>query len=258
MLPRGGALSSAFLYLAIVAIWAGVLVPRWLRTPPAPDQAAPAPDQAAQTLEPPSQTWAEAEDGEPGEAVRAGEAARDGVEPARPGERDAGRRLETARAEPGRAPVPAASPGGASRARALRARRRTLTALVVLTAGAAGMALAHLAPVWIAIPPVIMLAGFAALLRGAARTDAQRARQRAATRGRTGVAGHATARGGEGRAQPRQRTSAPVEAAAMNAQGWPGPAAEPETTAQVIDISGRIHDQLYDQYSDAADRAVGD
>ena len=28
---RGRALSSAILYLAIVAIWAGVLVPRWLR-----------------------------------------------------------------------------------------------------------------------------------------------------------------------------------------------------------------------------------
>src|SRR6516162_1266313 len=29
--PRGNALSSAILYLAIVAIWAVVLVPRWLR-----------------------------------------------------------------------------------------------------------------------------------------------------------------------------------------------------------------------------------
>src|SRR6266567_1589643 len=29
--PRGGPLSSAILYVAIVAIWAGVLIPRWLR-----------------------------------------------------------------------------------------------------------------------------------------------------------------------------------------------------------------------------------
>src|SRR5205823_5864026 len=29
--PRGGRLSSAILYVAIVAIWAGVLIPRWLR-----------------------------------------------------------------------------------------------------------------------------------------------------------------------------------------------------------------------------------
>jgi len=28
--------------------------------------------------------------------------------------------------------------------------------------------------------------------------------------------------------------------------------------AQIIDISGRVSDQLYDQYADAAVRAVGD
>jgi hypothetical protein len=28
--------------------------------------------------------------------------------------------------------------------------------------------------------------------------------------------------------------------------------------AEIIDISGRIGDQVYDQYSDAANRAVGD
>jgi hypothetical protein len=28
--------------------------------------------------------------------------------------------------------------------------------------------------------------------------------------------------------------------------------------AEIIDISGRIDDQVYDQYSDAANRAVGD
>ena len=35
-------------------------------------------------------------------------------------------------------------------------------------------------------------------------------------------------------------------------------AAEPPSGAEVIDISGRITDQVYDQYSDAAERAVGD
>src|SRR5580698_5938563 len=29
--PEGGLLSSAILYVAIVVIWAGVLIPRWLR-----------------------------------------------------------------------------------------------------------------------------------------------------------------------------------------------------------------------------------
>jgi hypothetical protein len=31
-----------------------------------------------------------------------------------------------------------------------------------------------------------------------------------------------------------------------------------EQTAEVIDISSRINDQLYDQYADATIRAVGD
>ena len=29
-------------------------------------------------------------------------------------------------------------------------------------------------------------------------------------------------------------------------------------SAEIIDISGRVSDQLYDQYTDAANRAVGD
>jgi hypothetical protein len=29
-------------------------------------------------------------------------------------------------------------------------------------------------------------------------------------------------------------------------------------SAEIIDISGRVSDQLYDQYTDAAHRAVGD
>jgi hypothetical protein len=35
-------------------------------------------------------------------------------------------------------------------------------------------------------------------------------------------------------------------------------AAHPAGTAQVIDISARLVDQLYDQYEDATMRAVGD
>jgi len=35
-------------------------------------------------------------------------------------------------------------------------------------------------------------------------------------------------------------------------------AAATERTAEIIDISARVSDQLYDQYADAAVRAVGD
>ena len=37
----------------------------------------------------------------------------------------------------------------------------------------------------------------------------------------------------------------------------PGVAAA-SSDAEIIDISGRVGDQFYDQYADAADRAVGD
>ena len=36
------------------------------------------------------------------------------------------------------------------------------------------------------------------------------------------------------------------------------PEAEPTPIAEIIDISARVNDQVYDQYTDAAERAVGD
>jgi len=33
---------------------------------------------------------------------------------------------------------------------------------------------------------------------------------------------------------------------------------EPPASAQIIDISARVQDEFYDQYADAARRAVGD
>ena len=35
-------------------------------------------------------------------------------------------------------------------------------------------------------------------------------------------------------------------------------ASQPQPAAEIIDISARVTDQLYDQYADAAVRAVGD
>ena len=210
------ALSSAILYLAIVAIWAIVLVPRWLRPP-----------QASGTLESnlsepvaasPLEDLAEAEeDGGGGEA--------------RP---DAG--------------VPAADGGQARplaaerRARMMQARRRMLVTLTVLTVGAAGIAVAHLAAPWVVIPPAVMLAGFVLLLRTAARIDTERAFEAAWRRdGRTGA----------GPADSSQAVVAGEQAGVSSPQaGAP--------SAQIIDISGRVGDQLYDQYADAEVRAIGD
>jgi hypothetical protein len=49
----------------------------------------------------------------------------------------------------------------------------------------------------------------------------------------------------------------PVDADAVPAPA-PVPVAEPAPDAQIIDITGRVGEEFYDQYADAKLRAVGD
>ena len=198
-------MSSAILYLAIVAIWAVVLVPRWLRPRAAPPQPVPVPAESP-----------DAEVREPAGPVVSGEDARD----------------EEAAPEP---EVAAPSPVS-RRTEVLKARRRLLSTLIALTVVAAGLAVTRIDAYWIVIPPTVLLAGYVVLLREFAHIDAERAR----------------------RAAPIRRT----EAGAQTGRE-PVPAATPAVPAalggaEIIDISGRVGDQVYDQYSDAANRAVGD
>jgi hypothetical protein len=141
-------LSSAILYLAIVGIWALVLVPRWLR-----------PSRASGTLE---SNLAEPVYASPQEDLA--EAAEDDDEEVTPDDQS-----------------PARPSAAEQRARVLQARRRMLVTLIVLTGGAAAIAAAHLAASWVVIPPAVMLAGFVLLLREAARIDTERT-QAAASR----------------------------------------------------------------------------
>jgi hypothetical protein len=145
-------MSSAILYLAIVAIWACVLIPRWLRRDSARGGSAPAAEPAV-TVEP----EAEAEDGAPAD-VEADEAPRWVPAFAR-----------------------AAEPPSAeeSRRRMLAARRRLLLILIGLEAAAIALAVLGLAAVWVVVPPTIMLAGYLLLLREAAQADAERAQYEA-------------------------------------------------------------------------------
>jgi hypothetical protein len=235
-------LSSAILYLAIVAIWAVVLIPRWLRAPhTAPRQ------RASNHAEPPASreelAWAgdDVSDEDPGgwqsadqEAVPAGGDHRS--EPSHHAEPDQDRRAV------------AVHPSAAEqRARILQARRRTLVTLLVLSAGAVGITVTHIAASWVIVPPAVMLAGFVLLLREAARIDARRA---LASRRRSGPGAHtAGAETGSVRADAADWDVRPERLDA---------AAAPEPTAEIIDISDRVGDQLYDQYTDAAARAVGD
>ena len=130
-----------------------------------------------------------------------------------------------------------------------------LVTLTAITAGAVAIAVAHLAAPWVVIPPAVMLAGFVLLLREAARVDTERAWEAAWQHGRRTSAGAAAAD------VPERQQAGPAgsaQAAVASAQtGAPGPQAG-VASAQVIDLSARIGDQLYDQYADAEVRAVGD
>ena len=138
---------------------------------------------------------------------------------------------------------------GERRERVLQARRRMLVTLTAITAGAAAIAVAHLAASWVVIPPAVMLAGFVLLLREAARIDTERAWDAAWRHGRrTGA--DAAAAGGPERQQAGPAGSAQAGVAVSPQAGVP--------SAQIIDLSARIGDQLYDQYADAEVRAVGD
>jgi hypothetical protein len=238
--PRGSALSSAILYLAIVAIWAVVLVPRWLR--PRPVQPQPAEQQfAEQPPEPLTVPPAEPLTVPPADAQRDEEA-----EPA-PDEAPAG--TETGE------PVPAFPSPAARRADIVQARRRMLGMIVALTVGAVGLAVTGIAASWVIVPPAMLLGGFLVLLREATRSDAERARRALRTRGAAtaAVAGQEPVSFRDDvAARPYQEPTgpAPAVAGATDAESLPD--------AEVIDISARVSDQVYDQYADAAERAVGD
>ena len=163
-------MSSAILYLAIVGIWALVLVPRWLR-----------PSRSSGTLE---SNLAEPVYASPQEDL-AGAAEDDIGEEASPD-----------------AESPARPPAAERRARVLQARRRMLVTLIVLTAGAAAIAAVHLAARWVVIPPALMLAGFVLLLRAAARIDTEHAR---ASASRPGHRAGARAQAGAGDQRPDAR-----------------------------------------------------
>src|SRR5260370_40121271 len=120
----------------------------------------------------------------------------------------------------------------------MRARRRMLTILTALVVITGGFVLTGLVQWWLCVPPVAMVVLYVLLLREIAMSDAELARKRTAWEART-------ARDLWRRAHEAWQAETEAKAAA-------------EQTATIIDIFGRVGDQLYDQYADAAVRAVGD
>jgi hypothetical protein len=249
-------LSSAILYVAIVAIWACVLIPRWLHR----DSARPSSPAVPETVSDDTAPDAAGSD-ERGERP-----ARTDMPPgtAVPGARDEGTAEEPSEA----APLPL--PGEESRQRILAARRRLLLTLLALEIAACALVLLSLAAMWVVIPPSVMLFGYLMLLREAARVDAERAR-------REEEATYARARA---RAQTRTRAQAARRAASPRTVAPPAPPAAPRpdeyqdlghgrdfapglagkyttSNAEAIDPAEEDDGDYYDQYQHRL-RAVGD
>ncbi len=195
-------MSSAILYIGIVAIWAFVLVPRWLRR-----------DHGSAETDSESSTDLGADERDQREDDFGADRARE------------------------RAELPA-SP----RSRVLQARRRILIMLLTLTGGAVACFMLKLTPWWAVVPPGGMLGLYLLLLREATVADAEQVRRRSA---QAAQAAHARA--------ARQRAESALRRAEVTVHVW-----DAEPSAEVIDISSRARDQLYDQYADGAVRAVGD
>jgi len=262
---------GVFLYVGIVAIWAGFLIPAWIRRPHASDLDAEA------DVDPDAQGGDQR--GEPAAHVAEWESEETGAKTTGPANSDMGRPEfdshrapprpeyrehvpdygETARWPDGE-PVasqsttvgqpaadgrsPAAGPSSADgpsqgRQQMLRARRRMLTILVSLSLVTSSFVVLGLVRWWICVPPIGMLALYVLLLREIAMADIELASKRAAW----ARAAHARAVRDEQVARQRRHAE------------W---AAAAEPSAEIIDISDRVGDQLYDQYADAAVRAVGD
>lgn len=241
-------MSSAILYLAIIAIWACVLVPRWIHKPhralPGPEDL-PAVQYASQPGQPgsmASSTAGDAWDQGADHTVLLPSAGEQGVTWHRFTQRRYHAEYQTAQEPPAQAEYQeqpehpgyrAQANPALDRAHILQARRRLLTMLVTLTITALVCTAAKLTPWWTLVPTGGTLGMYLLLLREAAQADAEQEQRLA------------------------QERAAHAEAARLRARrAWE--ASQPEPTAEIIDISARVTDQLYDQYADAAVRAVGD
>jgi hypothetical protein len=235
-------MSSAILYLAIIAIWAGVLIPRWLKRDSARGSAAS--QHAAATAPQAAAT----------DAVDAGWA--DRID-------DCGRPLR---------PLSAMVTAEDSRRRMLAARRRLLLMLLGLEVAAVVLALTGLAAVWVVFPPSIMLSGYLLLLREAAKADAERTQREAEAASR--AAERARSRALAQRATPAQGVSTagvPVAAAALAAkfaaapvpadyEDGPGRDFAPGLAGKYTTSNSGAEDDdyYYDSYEPPRLRAVGD
>jgi hypothetical protein len=254
-------MSSAILYLAIIAIWACVLIPRWLKRGSVIPVAAPAAAESAERA-----AYADADE------IPADEIPADGTD-----EMPAAEPLSAGPLSGGAVAVEPVS-AEESRRRMLTARRRLLMMLAGLELAATALALTGLAAVWVVIPPTVMLAGYLLLLREAAKADAERAqheaetaahaRERATARARTarratpadgtssaGVAAAGVAAAAEALAAKLAAAPVPADYEDAGRDFAPGLAGKYTTSNADADVADEDYD---DGYEAPRLRAVGD
>jgi hypothetical protein len=225
-------LSSAFLYVGIVAIWAFVLVPRWIRRSSSEGQLGRENLDADRVSHVDYFGWDDAAGEYRAAEYKSPEYAQREYPPTEFAGDPRSEYAAPDSTEEHVAPSPAAGMRpGHSRSKVLQARRRLLTILMLVATAAFACTALKLTPWWACLPPAGLLGLYLLLLREVSVVDAEQAHRRAAQEAKFRVA--------------RQREHG---AAASDAQD----------SADVIDISARVGDQLYDQYADAAIRAVGD
>jgi hypothetical protein len=278
-------LSSAILYVAIVAIWACVLVPRWLRR----DSALPSPAPTEEQLSDDGTAAAEAgEEPAPPRRRRHREGRGDDAGEWRPApgraadERSAPGRAADERSAPGGVADERSAPGGVAdersvpgedrgmprdlaHRRVLSSRRRLLGMLVVLTIGSGVLAGTRLAAWWVIVPPSVMLLCYLLLLRAAAKADAERWELTrawtadAAVTGDSGAAGVPGVPGVPGVRDVR-RAAAASRAEIIDISASRGPAAQGSHGGRGSQAGHGVRggEEIYDQDEDARLRAVGD
>ena len=234
-------MSSAILYVAIVVIWAGVLIPRWLRRDSSDTAAAAAERAEAEAAAALEFAAGSGAGSVPGSA--AAESVDSGVEEVAARVPGAGsrRRREAPQSvpdEPVAGDPVAGDPlaGDPGHRRVLAARRRLLIMLVTLSVASGVLAETRMAAWWVIVPPSVMLLGYLLLLREGAKADAER-REMARYRMDREAA---------------ERRSAPLAHVA------PVVAAPVAPVAKIIAFLPPPEEQIYDQYTDAKRRAVGD
>ena len=226
-------MSSAILYVAIVAIWACVLIPRWLRHSPSVAENTAEEYGASSTGPPVAESTEFSADGFSADPVEVDVAEVDvaEVDVAEVAAAEfSDDELSDDEPDEGSPPPRAPLTREESRRRMLAARRRLLILLASLEVAACALPLLGLAALWVIFPPTVMLLGYTLLLREASKADRERAERDsealARAHGRTGSRAATAAPSASAPSAPSASApsaSAPPASAAPAAPAYPEP-----------------------------------